>query len=79
MSRRILVVEDQEDNRRILRDLLSSAGYELVACNYPSQVLQEADGRIKVTFWNATPAEAPLILRGRRTTGFAGIRTTLGG
>ena len=29
MSKRILVVEDQEDNRRILRDLLGSAGYEL--------------------------------------------------
>ena len=29
MSKRILVVEDQEDNRRILRDLLSSAGYEM--------------------------------------------------
>jgi two-component system, cell cycle response regulator DivK len=27
MSRRILVVEDQEDNRRILRDLLTSVGY----------------------------------------------------
>ena len=43
-------------------------GYELVACNYPSQVLQEADGRIKITFWNATPAEAPLVLRARRAT-----------
>ena len=41
-------------------------GYELVACNYPSQVLQEADGRIKVSFWNATPAEAPLVLRARK-------------
>jgi two-component system cell cycle response regulator DivK len=29
MSQRILVVEDHEDNRRILRDLLSTAGYEL--------------------------------------------------
>jgi two-component system cell cycle response regulator DivK len=29
MSKRILVVEDQEDNRQILRDLLSSAGYEM--------------------------------------------------
>ena len=27
MSKRILVVEDQEDNRRIMRDLLTSAGY----------------------------------------------------
>ncbi len=30
MSRRILVVEDQEDNRRIMRDLLTSVGYEIV-------------------------------------------------
>ncbi len=30
MSKQILVVEDQEDNRRILRDLLTSAGFELV-------------------------------------------------
>jgi hypothetical protein len=44
-------------------------GYELVACNYPSQVLQELDGRIKVSFWNATPAEAPLVLRARKAAG----------
>jgi two-component system cell cycle response regulator DivK len=30
MSNRILVVEDQEDNRTILRDLLGMAGYELI-------------------------------------------------
>jgi two-component system, cell cycle response regulator DivK len=30
MSKRILVVEDQDDNMRILRDLLSSVGYELI-------------------------------------------------
>ena len=29
MSKRILVVEDQEDNRQILRDLLGSAGYAM--------------------------------------------------
>ena len=27
MSQRILIVEDQEDNRKILRDLLTSAGF----------------------------------------------------
>jgi len=30
MSKRILVIEDQEDNRRIVRDLLTSAGYETI-------------------------------------------------
>jgi hypothetical protein len=40
-------------------------GYELVSCNYPSQVLQESDGRIAISFWNGTPAEAPLVLRAR--------------
>jgi two-component system cell cycle response regulator DivK len=30
MTRRILVVEDQEDNRRIVRDLLTATGYELI-------------------------------------------------
>ncbi len=29
MSKRILVVEDQEDSRKILRDLLTSADYEM--------------------------------------------------
>ena len=41
------------------------AGYELVSCNYPVQVLQEADGRIKIAFWNNTPAEAPLVIKAR--------------
>ena len=30
MSKRVLVVEDHQDNRRILRDLLTSAGYEVI-------------------------------------------------
>ena len=30
MTKRILVIEDTEDNRVILSDLLSSAGYELI-------------------------------------------------
>ena len=30
MSKRILVVEDTEDNRRIIRDLLTNFGYELI-------------------------------------------------
>ena len=30
MSKRVLVVEDEEDNRRIVRDLLTSVGYEII-------------------------------------------------
>ena len=30
MRKRILVVEDQEDNRRIIRDLLRHAGFEVI-------------------------------------------------
>ena len=30
MSNTILVIEDHEDNRRILRDLLTNAGYEVI-------------------------------------------------
>jgi two-component system cell cycle response regulator DivK len=31
MSARILVIDDHEDNRRILHDLLANAGYEVLA------------------------------------------------
>ena len=39
MSKRILVVEDQEDTRRILRDLLGSAGYELTEAENGEEAL----------------------------------------
>ncbi|MGE0826388.1 MAG: response regulator [Candidatus Binatia bacterium] len=29
-SKRILVIEDEEDNRRIVRDLFTSVGYEII-------------------------------------------------
>jgi len=40
-------------------------GYELVACNVPSQVLSEADDRISISFLNTYPGEAPLVVRAR--------------
>jgi len=30
MTQRILIVEDTEDNRKIIRDLLTASGYELI-------------------------------------------------
>ena len=42
MSRRILVVEDQEDNRQILRDLLTSAGYEIIQAENGEEALAAA-------------------------------------
>jgi hypothetical protein len=42
------------------------SGFELIASNIPSQVLQEPDGRLKISFWNNTPGEAPVALRARR-------------
>jgi hypothetical protein len=41
------------------------AGYELISCNLPAQVLIEPDGRLAVSFMNAYPQEAPLILKAK--------------
>jgi two-component system cell cycle response regulator DivK len=45
MNRRILVVEDHEDNRQILRDLLSSRGYDMVEAEDGEQALAMAEDR----------------------------------
>ena len=42
MSRRILVVEDQADNRQILHDLLSSVGYEVIHAENGEKALAAA-------------------------------------
>jgi two-component system cell cycle response regulator DivK len=42
MSGRILVVEDQVDNQQILRDLLTSFGYEVVEAEDGEQALSVA-------------------------------------
>jgi hypothetical protein len=40
-------------------------GYELTSCNFPVQVVQEGDGRIRLSFMNAGPAAVPLRVEGR--------------
>ena len=42
MNKRILVVEDQVDNRRILRDLLASADYEIMEAENGEEALTAA-------------------------------------
>ncbi|MBV9434397.1 MAG: hypothetical protein JOZ44_00005, partial [Acidobacteria bacterium] len=41
------------------------AGYQLISCNIPSQILSEADGRISVSFMNAAAGEAALVLKAK--------------
>lgn len=78
---RVLIDKTYEDAKSYYRDgseivfsrslgikrnaIVLPSGYELVASNFPSQVLQQPDGRLMVSFWNHTPAAAPVALRAR--------------
>ena len=42
MSKKILVVEDTEDNRQILRDLLGAAGYDMIEANDGAEGVSQA-------------------------------------
>jgi len=41
-------------------------GYELIGCNYPSQVVTEPSGRIKLSFFSRGPASVPYEVKARR-------------
>jgi len=41
------------------------AGYELIGCNVPSQILTQPDGRIFISFINPGPDQASLVVRAR--------------
>jgi hypothetical protein len=45
------------------------SGFELVSCNIPAQVIEEADGRVGISFMNIYPGQAPLVLRARPVVG----------
>jgi two-component system, cell cycle response regulator DivK len=65
MSQRILVIEDQEDNRQILRDLLTNANFE---------VIEAVDGESGLA---AAAAQKPdLILMDIQLPGIDGYETT---
>ncbi len=48
-------------------------GYELVLCNYPSQVMMESDGRIKISFIHTVAGEAPIHIEGRKLPASANL------
>jgi hypothetical protein len=78
---RVLILKTYKDAKSYYRDgdaivfnrplgvkrnkVVLPAGYELIGCNVPSQVLAEPNGRIAISFMNATATEAPLILRAK--------------
>ena len=78
---RVLILKTYKDEKSYYRDgdaivfnrplgvkrnkVVLPLGYELVGCNVPSQVLSEPDGRIAISFMNATASEAPLIVRAK--------------
>ena len=41
-------------------------GYEVVSANYPAQVIEEGDGRLRLSLWSTSPSAAPLIIQGRQ-------------
>jgi two-component system, cell cycle response regulator DivK len=65
MSQRVLVVEDQVDNRQILRDLLTSANFE---------VIEAVDGEAGLTA--ATAHRPDLILMDIQLPGIDGYEAT---
>jgi two-component system cell cycle response regulator DivK len=46
MSQRILAVDDQEDNRRILRDLLTAASYQVIEATTGEEAVALAEAQV---------------------------------
>jgi hypothetical protein len=51
-------------------------GYELIKCNYPSQVSMEDNGRIKISFINIGPSEVPLVVEGKKLSSTSKLTVT---
>jgi hypothetical protein len=42
------------------------AGYEIVACNVPAQLVRESDGRMRVSFMHGEPDAVSAVIRARK-------------
>jgi hypothetical protein len=78
---RIRIIKTYKDPKSYIRDgdtivfdrplgikrnaVVLPSGYELIGCNVPSQILEEPDGRLAVSFMNPYPGSAPLVVRAR--------------
>ena len=51
------------------------AGYRVISCNVPSQVIPTSDGRVQLSFMNLGPAAAPLVIRAK--PGLAAFKPSL--
>jgi hypothetical protein len=51
-------------------------GYELIRCNYPSQVIMESSGRIKVSFIHSVAGEVPIHIEGRKLPESSNVAVT---
>jgi hypothetical protein len=76
---RIRIIKTYKDPRSYFRDgnaivfdrplgikrnaVVLPLGFELLSCNIPSQVIEEADGRVGISFMNTYPSQAPLVVR----------------
>ena len=67
MSMRILVVEDHEDNRQILRDLLGAAGYGMIEALPDGSAPMRLNASVLDTM-SAAPAEARPAQKGKRVS-----------
>jgi hypothetical protein len=91
---RLLILKTYKDAKSYYRDgdaivfnrplgiprnsIVLPAGYEVVSCNIPSQVVAELDGRIGISFMNGSGAEAPVVVKakpGAQTGATAAPRT----
>jgi two-component system cell cycle response regulator DivK len=60
MTKRILVVEDHEDNRQIIRDMLSTTDYEIAEAENGEEALAAVSRPVPLIGF-LSPADRPLL------------------
>lgn len=92
---RVLIIKTYEDTASYFRrgdtivftrglgirrnSVVLPAGYELAASTFPSQVLQQPDGRIAISLWNPTPSEAAVTVRAVPVRGLSAAPSSMAG